>query len=317
MQTEYISKRQVKVPEKAPAALSSLLIKTQEGLNEGGDLNTVRWLHDSLAFLTEFFASFAVGALHTVGPYSQGVQKLLEQAPSLDRSERLLSQAFVDWKAHPHHPAYESLRETFYLTSRLQSSRFAPRRHTRWLGVEGRAVAGLERLTRWSRRIDLVVGGKDEGAAKNFIDVYTPVLWTWTDAVNDFFANWTVDVVTKVQDGTLGLSGSASKSDVRLELVPVERIAGLKCRYESDGNGGVTIAGFATASVMPSSSESLEPAPAPAAPAPAARASAARAPAAAALSAPAGSRATRRRPAPRRPAAWPVRHRGPGGGTLA
>ena len=275
MQTEYISKRQVKVPEKAPAALSSLLIKTQEGLNEGGGLNTVRWLHDSLAFLTEFFASFAVGALHTVGPYSQGVQKLLEQAPSLDRSERLLSQAFVDWKAHPHHPAYESLRETFYLTSRLQSSRFAPRRHTRWLGVEGRAVAGLERLTRWSRRIDLVVGGKDENAAKNFIDVYTPVLWTWTDAVNEFFANWTVDVVTRVQDGTLGLSGSASKSDVRLELVPVERIAGLKCLYESDGNGGVTISGFAAASVMPSSSESLEPAPPPAAPAPAEATSAA------------------------------------------
>ena len=263
MQTEYISKRQVKVPEKAPAALSSLLIKTQEGLNEGGGLNTVRWLHDSLAFLTEFFASFAVGALHTVGPYSQSVQKLLEQPPSLDRSERLLSQAFIDWKAHPHHPAYESLRETFYLTSRLQSSRFAPRRHTRWLGVEGRAVAGLERLTRWSRRIDLIVSGKDESAANGFIDVYTPVLWTWTDAVDDFFANWTVDVVTKIEDGSLGLSGSASKSDVRLDLVPVERIVGLKCRYESDGNGGVSISGFASASGPLSSSESLEPAPAP------------------------------------------------------
>ena len=267
MQTEYISKRQVKVPEKAPAALSSLLIKTQEGLNEGGGLNTVRWLHDSLAFLTEFFASFAVGALHTVGPYSQSVQKLLEQPPSLDRSERLLSQAFVDWKAHPHHPAYESLRETFYLTSRLQSSRFAPRRHTRWLGVEGRAVAGLERLTRWSRRIDLIVSGKDEIAANGFIDVYTPVLWTWTDAVDDFFANWTVDVVTKIEDGSLGLSGSASKSDVRLDLVPVERIVGLKCRYESDGNGGVSISGFASASGPLSSSESLEPTPAPVSPA--------------------------------------------------
>jgi tetratricopeptide (TPR) repeat protein len=263
MQTEYISKRQVKVPENAPAALSSLLSKTQEGLNEGGGLDTVRWLHDSLAFLTEFFASFAVGALNTVGPYSASVQKLLEQPPSLDRSERLLSQAFVDWKAHPHHPAYESLRDSFFLTSRLQSSRFAPRRHTRWLGVEGRAVVGLERLTRWSRRIDLVVSGKDEEGAKTFVHTYTPVLWIWTDAVEKFFENWTVDVVTQVKDGSLGLAGSASKSDVRLDLVPIAQIAGLKCRYESDGNGGVTIAGFAGASVAQPSTSSLEPAPTP------------------------------------------------------
>ena len=244
MQTEYISKRQVKVPDKAPAALGSLLVKTQEGLNQGGGLDAVRWLHDSLAFLTEFFASFAVGALNTVGPYSASVERLLEQPASLDRSERLLSQAFVDWKAHPHHPAYESLRDSFFLTSRLQSSRYAPRRHTRWLGVEGRAVAGLERLTRWSRRIDLVVSANDEEGARNFVRTYTPVLWIWTDAVSDFFQSWTVDVVTEVKDGKLGLAGSASKSDVRLDLVQVDQIAGLKCRYQSDGNGGVSLAGF-------------------------------------------------------------------------
>jgi tetratricopeptide (TPR) repeat protein len=264
MQTEYIAKRQVKVPEKAPAALGSLLVKTQEGLEQGGGLDAVRWLHDSLAFLTEFFASFAVGALNTVGPYSSAVQKLLEQPPSLDRSERLLSQAFVDWKAHPHHPAYESLRDSFYLTSRLQSSRFAPRRHTRWLGVEGRAVAGLERLTRWSRRIDLLVNAKDEDGAKSFVHIYTPILWIWTDAVSEFFDSWTVNVVTEVKDGMLGLVGSASSRDVRLDLVPVERIAGLKCRYESDGNGGVSLSGFLSG-LGASSPTSVEPVPPPSA----------------------------------------------------
>ena len=260
MQTEYISKRRVNVPERAPSALSSLLVKTQEGLNAGGGLDTVRWLHDSLAFLTEFFASFAVGALKTVGPYSTAVDNLLKQEPSLDRSERLLSQAFIDWKAHPHHPAYESLRETFYLTSRLQSSRFAPRRHTRWLGVEGRAVAGLERLTRWSRRIDLLVTGKDEEGAKGFVNIYTPVLWTWTDALEDFFKTWLVDLVTEVQDGHLSLSGSASKDDVRLDLVPLQQIAGLKCQFAFDGQGGVSVVGFNGSGVVSgsASTESLE-----------------------------------------------------------
>ena len=210
----------------------------------GGGLDTVRWLHDSLAFLTEFFASFAVGALQTVGPYSNAIKKLMEQPPSLDRSERLLAQAFTDWKAHPHHPAYESLRETFFLTSRLQTSRFAPRRHARWLGVEGRAVAGVERLPRWSRRIDLVVSGGDEQAAHGFIETYTPLLWTWTDSLQGFFSGWAVTVQTEVKDGRIGLAGSASRNDVRLELVPVDVLSGLKSSFGSDGNGGILLEGF-------------------------------------------------------------------------
>ena len=210
----------------------------------GGGLDTVRWLHDSLAFLTEFFASFAVGALQTVGPYSNAIKKLMEQPPSLDRSERLLAQAFTDWKAHPHHPAYESLRETFFLTSRLQTSRFAPRRHARWLGVEGRAVAGVERLPRWSRRIDLVVSGGDEQAAHGFIETYTPLLWTWTDSLQGFFSGWAVTVQTDVKDGRIGLAGSASRNDVRLELVPVDVLSGLKSSFGSDGNGGILLEGF-------------------------------------------------------------------------
>ena len=257
MQIDYISKREVKVPTKGPSTLHNLLSKTQDSLRGEADLNTVRLLHDSLAFLTEFFASFAVGALRTVGPYSAAVEQLLTQPHTLDRSERLLAQAFLDWKAYPHHPAYESLREIFYLTSRLQSSRFAPRRHTRWLGVEGRAVNGLERLARWSRRIDLAVSGGDETVARDYVAGYTPILWTWSDALEQFFNSWQLEVSTGVAEGKLTLQGSASRDDVRLDLIPIEAFPGLKSLFISDGNGGAIPEGFVAAAAF-SSGESAE-----------------------------------------------------------
>jgi hypothetical protein len=253
MHIDYISKREVRVPTRGPSTLHNLLDRTQESLRGTDELDSVRLLHDSLAFLTEFFASFAVGAFRTVGPLSPSVEQLLAQPHTQDRSERLLAQAFLDWKAYPHHPAYESLREIFFLTSRLQSSRYAPRRHTRWLGVEGKPINGLESLGRWSRRLDLAIKASDREAAKSYLGLYTPLLWTWSDALDHFFNSWSFRVAATASDGKLSLSGSASKDDVRLDLIPAPSLPGLKSLFIADGNGGALPQGFSDGPLAPDS----------------------------------------------------------------
>ncbi len=245
MNSEHLTQRQLKIPDAAPEPLAQLLARAQQGLSSAPGLDTVRWLHDSLAFLTEFFAAFSLGALKTVGPYSNSLEQLIKTAPSLDRSERLLAQAFIDWRSHPHHPAYESLRDAFFLTSRLQSSRTAPRRHTRWLGVEGRGVEGLEQLSRWSRRLDLLVGGDDDAAAREQIRLYLPVLWIWTDALEGFFRDWSLQVKSEVEDGKLRISGTANRDDIHLQLFSSHAYSALKADFVAEGPGKVRLDGFA------------------------------------------------------------------------
>ncbi len=244
MNAEHLTHRQIRIPDAAPEPLVQLLERVQQALGEDRPpYDTVRWIHDSLAFLTEVFASFSLGALKTVGPYSNSLEQLLKTPASLERSERILAQAFVDWRAHPHHPAYESLREAFFLTSRLQSSRAAPRRYTRWLGVEGRAVLGLEQLSRWSRRLDLLVDETDGVWAKEQLRLYLPLLWIWTDALETFFREWSLQLKTEVEDGCLKFSGSAKRDDVHLQLLSSRPLSALKANFLSD-NGSVRLNGF-------------------------------------------------------------------------
>ena len=258
MNAEHLSHRQIRIPDEAPEPLAQLLERVQQAIGEErSPSDTVRWLHDSLAFLTEFFASFTMGALRTVGPYSNALEQLLKTPPSLERSERILAQAFIDWRAHPHHPAYESLKDAFFLTSRLQSSRTAPRRYTRWLGVEGRAVLGLEQLSRWSRRLDILVDDPEEGWAHEHLRLYLPLLWIWTDALETFFREWSLQLKTEIEDGRLKISGSAKRDDVHLQLVSPKPLTALKANFVTDG-GQIRLNGFAPVRPTGSSSE-LEP----------------------------------------------------------
>ncbi len=245
MKSEYLAHRRLKIPESSPEPLVQLLSRAQQELEGPSGLDALCGVHDCLAFLTEFFAAFATGALKTVGPYSRALEDLQKTAPSLDRSERMLNQAFQDWKAHPHHPAHESLRDAFFLTSRLQSSRTAPRRHTRWLGLEGRSVEGLERLSRWSRHVDLLMESKNDSEARDQIQAYLPLLWIWTDALGDFFREWSLRLKTDVQAGKLSISGTANRDDIHLHLVPSPPLGALKSIFEIDLSGSLTLAGFA------------------------------------------------------------------------
>ena len=244
MKKEDLSKRELKAPESAPSTLSLVLEEAQNGIGSASSIDALRWIHDGLALLAEVMTSFSVGALKSVGPHSSEIDGLLAASPSLTRTEKLLAQAFVDWKDHPHHPTYESLQEIFFLTSRIQSSRAAPRRHTRWLGVEGRAVSGLESLSQWSQAIDQIVASSDEDEAAKHIALYLPVLWIWTDSLEKFFQGWSIQLESRAEDGRLSFSGSASRDGLNLQLLPTERIAGLKSKFVSDGNGGVQLDGF-------------------------------------------------------------------------
>ena len=68
MNAEHLTHRQLRVPDESPEPLAQLLERVQQALGEGrSGVDTIRWVHDSLAFLTELFAAFAIGALKPSG----------------------------------------------------------------------------------------------------------------------------------------------------------------------------------------------------------------------------------------------------------
>ncbi|MGE4202129.1 MAG: hypothetical protein AB7J86_15885, partial [Vulcanimicrobiota bacterium] len=208
------------LPAGSPTLLVQLVGRLEGALAEDDPVSACRYLRDALVLLTGYFAGAATGALKSVGPFSHTITYLLEDSSSILQGEKLLRQAFTDWQAHPHHPAYESLRDVFYISSRLQSSRLAPRRHTRWLQVAGRPVLGLEELPKWTRRLRLRVASGDVDFCREQLGKYLPLLHVWVKACSQFFQDWSQAVEPVQNNGSVDIKVVLKKDDVRFELTP-------------------------------------------------------------------------------------------------
>ncbi|MCA9796261.1 MAG: hypothetical protein KC910_30850, partial [Candidatus Eremiobacteraeota bacterium] len=208
------------LPSGSPTLLVQLVGRLEGALADDDPVSACRYLRDALVLLTSYFAGAATGALKSVGPFSHTITYLLEDSNSILQCEKLLRQAFTDWQAHPHHPAYESLRDVFYISSRLQSSRLAPRRHTRWLQVAGKPVLGLEELPKWTRRLRLRVASGDVDFCREQLAKYLPLLHVWVKACSQFFQDWSQAVEPVQNNGSVDIKVVLKKDDVRFELTP-------------------------------------------------------------------------------------------------
>ena len=197
--------------------LPVLLQNLQTQLASAQFADALRSLHDCLVFLTMLHGGVSVGSLRSVTPLSPELTGILDEPSSVARWGRLLRQSWTDWARTPHHPALDALRSTFYLSSRLQSSRFGARRHTRWLGLDQHFPSNGETLWSWSDTIRRARNINPEAAARQLV-AKLPLLNIWLRASGEFFSGWTLRCDARPAENQFLYQ--VSREDVRFATFP-------------------------------------------------------------------------------------------------
>lgn len=162
-----------------PVPLRKLLTRLRGSLAHGDPLTCGRDLFACFDFLLRYHTSLATGALRSIAPFP--LEAALSESRSLLHCNKLLHYSFGAFQAYPQHPVTRALKWVFFDDEQ-------PRRVTRWLGLAGSPVDGLENLSAWH----LLLGRPDVhqrfDELMTSIEVYHQLLCEWVDCSRAVFS---------------------------------------------------------------------------------------------------------------------------------
>ncbi len=192
-----------------PPHLRRLLQEFGEATAQGEPLPAGAGLLGCFDFLLRYYASLTTGALKSIAPFP--LESVLSDSSSLLHCSKLLHYSLHALERFPDHPVTLKVVQVFY-------DRDRPRAFTRWLGLAGSPVTGLENLAGWTHvlrrpdaalRVDEILGQ---------IRVYNQFLREWLEASRQVFRDYEHHFDVGATSNTLALVLQDGKT--RFRAVP-------------------------------------------------------------------------------------------------